>query len=66
MKKISTLLYSYYSLGSNENELINLDTVFEDDFGEYSEVFNTLNRINLEPDSRVVNKILEFAKSIKN
>ena len=61
MTKTSTLQFTINNLASkSEGELINLDSIF-DQQGEFKDVYEILDNLNLDVRQEVVEKILRIA-----
>ena len=63
MKKCSTLFYHFDNLNQEQNLLIESDDFFDDPFGDYEEVKNTLDQLEYQVDQDVLGKVFEFAKN---
>ncbi len=63
VKKNYTLLYLINNFENQENELIRLDGLFDKNFDEFNEVFELLDKIEIEPDTQIVKNIVDFSKS---
>lgn len=64
MKKIFTFLYSMNSLSNPQNDLVDLDTLLDENLnGEFNDVLDILDKAEIAPDDKIVKNILSFAKN---
>ncbi|MBA7564125.1 hypothetical protein ES708_05787 [subsurface metagenome] len=64
MTKTSTIHFTINNLASKSGrELINIDTLFNFQ-NEFEDVYEMLNRLELDVRQQVVNKLLKFASQI--
>lgn len=65
MKKISTLFYSINDFEEGESQIFDMENLISDDFGEYNDVYKLLNETQAEPSNELVEKIINFSKTIE-
>ena len=65
MKKMSTFFYSVCNFNDSENDLFDLEDLVLLDSGksEFSDVYKLLNKVQIEPDSRIVQNVIDYSKS---
>ncbi|MCX6256744.1 MAG: hypothetical protein NTW49_02415 [Bacteroidia bacterium] len=63
MRKTSTLVYLVNNFECYQNLLLTADEFVSDDFSEYSDVFELLDKVNPEPSAESVRKIVDFARN---
>ena len=62
MKKNYTFFYLLNDF-ENINELIKFNKLFDDNFNEFCDVFELLDKAEFEPEKQIVKKIIDFSKS---
>ncbi|GEM_PF-2248919 len=65
MKRVSTLLYIVNDFEKCKENIIDLDSLFNVDNQEFTDVFEKLDAMLVEPRKEIVSKILDFAKSFE-
>ena len=63
MRKIFTLVYLVNNPECDQNLLLRDYEFTDEGFGEFSDVFEVLNKTHYEPGNSVVQLIVEFAKT---
>lgn len=64
MKKNFTLLIAISNLENDECEMLDFDTLLDQNFSDFEDVLQLLSKTEFEPNKNVVNNIVNFSRSI--
>ena len=64
MKKNFTLLIAISNLENDECEMLDFDTLLDQNFSEFEDVLQLLSKTEFEPNKNVVNNIVNFSRSL--
>lgn len=63
MKKNSTLFYYINNFKNDHSELFTLDSLLDERYQEFDDVFDLLDKNEIEIDEQIVKNIIVFSKS---
>ena len=63
MKKNSTLFYYINNFKNDRSELFTLDSLLDERYQEFNDVFDLLDKNEIEIDEQIVKNIIVFSKS---
>jgi hypothetical protein len=62
MTKIYQFFYSIDGFEKSKENIIDVQTVFNQNFGDYGDVFKVLKKVQLSPKQETINRILDFSR----
>lgn len=63
MKEILSVFYSVNEFEGQTNQVTLLDSLLDVDFEDFREIFDLLDSAEIEPNKKLVKKLIDFSKT---